>query len=386
MIESDKDKGSILGAWIPGEVFFNPKLTALDIRAFWMINSLDQEGNCFASNDFIAQLLNCSLSSATNAITKLKKMGYVKQVSFDGKTRVLSIDHGYKERWAKVLPLKTFRGRLLKSSEAESECFKSINKKDYNKESSKEDVTGRPVSSIFVDYSYEAEKLFKFWNSLGAPLRGHQEKKSKTFDVAMDQLDRQLNHRYDEEQIAAAMVLYHQMVSDQIAYVLSPGFPGHLVGLDEFFGFNTFTKSRMIEKNIAFGIHSWFEECVRGTKYINEKYGRYVEDEYPVVTAMFKQLWIEQGFDQFGLLPRDENNFRRASIELMRFVHSMQGKVKFSRLEIIRPALIVKYVFGAIKADLGGREYDVTTGWLCSKNTYERRLPKYLMDNSLLDR
>lgn len=80
------------GVWIKKEVWLNPDITIAEKCLLVEIDSLDNEDDkgCFASNEYLAEFLNCAPGTIANMITSLKKRGYIKQVFFDGRNRGLS--------------------------------------------------------------------------------------------------------------------------------------------------------------------------------------------------------------------------------------------------------------------------------------------------------
>ena len=91
--ENDYDVTNFI---IPGEVAFNPSLTNKDQHVFWIIQGLDStEKHCYAGNDYFACILATSRQTISNSIRKLKQQKYIKQLSFDGRKRVLMVDLNY---------------------------------------------------------------------------------------------------------------------------------------------------------------------------------------------------------------------------------------------------------------------------------------------------
>lgn len=83
------DKREFKGIWFPAEVWLDERLTALEKMILMEIDSLDNEDNCYASNEHLAKFCQCSQSKVSSAISKLKKLGYVRVKSFDGRKRIL---------------------------------------------------------------------------------------------------------------------------------------------------------------------------------------------------------------------------------------------------------------------------------------------------------
>jgi len=148
------------GYWIPVE------LSALELSRseeflLSLIDSLeaDAPNYCFASNEYLAKHMRISLSRVSFYITRLKRLGLIEQVSFDGKRRTLRV---LKENWykrprefsKKESCVKT--RTLEKSNEIQkqtSACFHAGRLREntqsliiYNKEDSSVCVNSPPVA------------------------------------------------------------------------------------------------------------------------------------------------------------------------------------------------------------------------------------------------
>ncbi|PJZ87422.1 helix-turn-helix domain-containing protein [Leptospira levettii] len=76
------------GLWIPVEVEVLP-LNSTEKYVLSEVVALDRVGECFASNAHFAELLGVRSDSISRIISKLKKLGYLKQGKFDGRRRTL---------------------------------------------------------------------------------------------------------------------------------------------------------------------------------------------------------------------------------------------------------------------------------------------------------
>ena len=83
------NKREFKGVWFPAEIWLDERLTALEKIILIEIDSLDGENGCYASNEYLAKFCQCSQSKVSSAITKLKKLGYIRVKSFDGRKRIL---------------------------------------------------------------------------------------------------------------------------------------------------------------------------------------------------------------------------------------------------------------------------------------------------------
>ena len=84
-----KETRQFLGIWIPREIYLNKNLSWTDKILVVEIHSLDNERGCFASNDYFAEFLGVTKTTISTSVSKLKKLGFIEQVSFDGRTRIL---------------------------------------------------------------------------------------------------------------------------------------------------------------------------------------------------------------------------------------------------------------------------------------------------------
>lgn len=79
------------GVFIPADIWLNTELTASEKMLFAEIDSLDNEEGCYATNEYLASFCGVSVPTITRGIAKLKSLGYIEQVSFTGRTRVLRV-------------------------------------------------------------------------------------------------------------------------------------------------------------------------------------------------------------------------------------------------------------------------------------------------------
>lgn len=77
------------GVWIPKEIWLNEDLTMIEKVVLIEIDSLDNEDGCVASNEYLANFCQCSETKVSTAISKLIKMNYIYQQSFNGRIRIL---------------------------------------------------------------------------------------------------------------------------------------------------------------------------------------------------------------------------------------------------------------------------------------------------------
>lgn len=79
------------GIWIPREIWLNKNLS-IQAKALWSeIWSLhDREsGGCYASNEYLCEFLDIKLSRLKEIMKELRDNGYIIDISFDGRQRII---------------------------------------------------------------------------------------------------------------------------------------------------------------------------------------------------------------------------------------------------------------------------------------------------------
>jgi DNA-binding transcriptional ArsR family regulator len=78
------------GVWIPLEIFFSDKISPLEKILWADIHFLDKDGQgCYVSNDVFSKKYGISPINVSKHIRKLKELGFVEQIRFDGRKRFL---------------------------------------------------------------------------------------------------------------------------------------------------------------------------------------------------------------------------------------------------------------------------------------------------------
>lgn len=85
------DGAEFNGVWIPADAWLDKRLSATEKMVLAGIGSMCVNGECGASNDDIARFCQCSTSKVSKAIAKLANLGYMRIVSFDGRTRTIEM-------------------------------------------------------------------------------------------------------------------------------------------------------------------------------------------------------------------------------------------------------------------------------------------------------
>lgn len=204
---------------IPGEVAFNKKLNQTDGYVFWIIKTLDStEKHCWAGNDYIAKKLNVSTTTISTSISKLKKEGYIKQINFDGRKRILAIDNNYHEKYRYLVEKynsdeislkenlkadfkKTLRQPLRKlktDNNINKDSNKTIINDSISETSFAQDIIPDnendiqkeilPVKTKNIRERLTAEKLIKYWSDLGYTTNHLKNTKTKIYEKMIKKL------------------------------------------------------------------------------------------------------------------------------------------------------------------------------------------------------
>ena len=124
------DNRDFKGVWIPKEIWLNEELTMLEKVIFVEIDSLDGPEHCYASNEYFATFCNCSESKVSKAIKKLKELGMIEEVSFDGRHRKLRVVKNATESSKKCYPES--QKCYLIIQQVKQIIIKILLKKNYN--------------------------------------------------------------------------------------------------------------------------------------------------------------------------------------------------------------------------------------------------------------
>lgn len=87
-----KNKRDFTGVWIPREIWLHPHLLPLEKLLWGEVKSLfnREKGGCFASNLYLAKFFKVSERYIIEMLSKLKKFGLVKEISFNGRQRIIA--------------------------------------------------------------------------------------------------------------------------------------------------------------------------------------------------------------------------------------------------------------------------------------------------------
>ena len=87
----NEPKPRFTGIFIPAEVLEIEELSLLDQMLVSWIDALHckEHGGCYASNEYLSKKLKVQQNTIVKSMTKLRKMGLIEDVAFDGRRRVI---------------------------------------------------------------------------------------------------------------------------------------------------------------------------------------------------------------------------------------------------------------------------------------------------------
>jgi len=183
-----KKERDFKGIWIPKEIYLHKNLSWMEKSLYIEIDSLCKQNGCFAGNNYFSRFLKVREDTISKSISKLKRLGLVEQLRFDGRNRILSTN---------IQGRKKILGRLGKKSYADlgknpslyintisnntfnnkSICVSGETRKNNSGKTFKEAQTEKILKKLKA--SAFTQKVLKVWNCL--PNITPHEKPSKTW-------------------------------------------------------------------------------------------------------------------------------------------------------------------------------------------------------------
>jgi hypothetical protein len=250
----------------------------------------------------------------------------------------------------------------------------------------------RRVKSIYP--SKQVEILFNYWNSLGNPIKKHQENpETKVFKTSIKLLVKYSN-KYDIEEIKKAMYHYHRLINYPNT-LLNFKAPGHLVGLPDFFEFSQHINERIVvanagrkpEDDILHDVDSWFIECCNDWEYLTGKFDKQPKcafDAYPEVTKELAKQYRER-INNCQFTPQEHNMLIKASSKMVNYFNNIKDKLNFSScpLERDNPKLFTRHMIDSLLANVTDMSI-VKVSWLITENHFLSRMPIQLKKIGML--
>lgn len=167
-LDPDDPSKEYTGVWIPKDVMECKELCATDKMTYAEIASFTE---CYASNEWLAERIGRSVSTASKSVNRLIELGFVEPCGFNGRFRKIRVANGYK-------PSKKRRGSLVKNGESASQKManrdNSIHLMDTNV-SIRPKATVENSQPVRSQRSLEIDEAFRIWEEvMGYPLQANK--------------------------------------------------------------------------------------------------------------------------------------------------------------------------------------------------------------------
>ena len=147
------------GVWIPASIFQTPSISITAKVVYGVLESLDNEGGCFASNAYLSKHLGLEVRQVQNILSDLETAGLITRTEDTGRRIIRTI-----ERVAIVNALSgvcsIVQGGVQKPSRGVCKKLRT-----YNKEDNKEDNNTGANAPWVSPLPFPSESFSKVWNS-----------------------------------------------------------------------------------------------------------------------------------------------------------------------------------------------------------------------------
>lgn len=164
-LDPDDPSKEYTGVWIPKDVMECKELCATDKMTYAEIASFTE---CYASNEWLAERIGRSVSTASKSVNRLIELGFVEPCGFNGRFRKIRVANGCK-------PSKKRRGSLVKNGESASQKMAN---RDNSKDNSKDIMDTKvsigetpktdPVENLPIrsQRSLDIDEAFRIWEEV----------------------------------------------------------------------------------------------------------------------------------------------------------------------------------------------------------------------------
>ena len=234
----------------------------------------------------------------------------------------------------------------------------------------------------------DARMVFEYWNSKGKPFTVH--KTGTNSEVKILKTVELTLKRYSAAKMFEAIDICYQSLTSPNTRLNPNSFPFKNLTLRTFCQFNDRQRELLMQKPKYVTIHALVDEFAKGWAYVIEHYGKFTKDLYPAVTKKYRGLWeirvLTPGAKLVSLngnqiTPLDENNFRRASKKLVRFIEKHKKQLRVTGREISFPAQFVYHAYDCLESQNLPK---IHTGFLRQKFFFDDHLPRFLINQGLM--
>ena len=189
------------GMWIPAEIWTDSSLSLLEKALLAEIDSLDAtERHCYASNEYFANFFQQTERTISKSIKNLIDLGYITQVSFDGRVRILKSNLTVaieNDEGVSSLPRKNFY-----ADKNEEECLEensSLPRKNFysptknflsiNIDNSKKNKKEKPINNKDKEYNKESVLPINDTEDVFSKKKNSSDKKQQCLDMIEKEFD-----------------------------------------------------------------------------------------------------------------------------------------------------------------------------------------------------
>lgn len=211
----------------------------------------------------------------------------------------------------------------ISHKKTESDAIKIKNNISYKK------------NRMVVSYDFTKEiAIIDFWNSQN-DLRTHKTN-TKTYEKIKSALRREL--RYSSPMVIKQAIENYNWLQSLEYSVLRGTKSPYKVGLDEFFGFNSFhNQLRNKQYHPLQNIKNWFFECRQGKDYLTQSYSMIKKDHNPEYTyEIIEQLRNHNLFeiDEIeDIKPKDKNIIIKSAEKMRDFINTHDFNISNNAIE-----------------------------------------------------
>ena len=149
------------GVWIPASIFQTPSISITAKVVYGVLESLDNEGGCFASNAYLSKHLGLEVRQVQNILADLETAGLITRVEETGRRIIRTIERVAVEKaLARPEGCKKVQGGMQKP--AQGVCTKLHT---YNKEDNKGDKDTVQQQGWIVRLPFGSEAFLSAWKS-----------------------------------------------------------------------------------------------------------------------------------------------------------------------------------------------------------------------------
>jgi len=397
----------------------------------------DAAEKCFAGNIYFAKTYGVTRRTISLIITKLKKLGLVEQISFDGRQRVLGVTNKTKELFSikekiqfntvksdkKSFPSErkdyTAEGKFNDSrSEKHSDIYKyNINrnnllllfKNNNNKLNSVSKETDRiSMKTISKTKKYEvsdrAKHIVDYWNDKKLV---HHKEGTKTYQSICETIDKIYDNKFDHSLFKDRKIKRMDFIKAIDNFALS-------ALNDDYEPVKRDFKLRL--KKTSLLVFLFNERSNKSCFLLSldnnpKKAGTYIKKEItPVVKVLAKEYAkiVKDKDDNIDInfTAKDWYNFEKTEQLLVEFINKHEQNIKPTVFNSMNPApymynfesdnfgqpdralpkisiedkvkALVYYLVESVKDTYKKTTFVLNTGWLCSEQSFNTRLPNYL--------